>query len=144
MDLGPRVKERRTQRGLSQEKLAHAAGVTMSSIQRLESGFIRDPHYSTLSGIAHVLGTTVAELVGEESEVSAAGKPPAPQGSGQPRAGSAAEGHLDVFLPWDYIEENFSFEQVLELFKGVYDQRVTVYEHGVSISRELMADEVGV
>jgi transcriptional regulator with XRE-family HTH domain len=65
MDLGPRVRERRRALGLSQERIAHEAGVTMSAIQRLESGFIRDPHYSTLEGIAHALGTTVAELVGE-------------------------------------------------------------------------------
>jgi transcriptional regulator with XRE-family HTH domain len=32
----------------------------------LERGVATDPHYSTLEGIAHALGTTVAELVGEE------------------------------------------------------------------------------
>ena len=69
MDLGTRVREGRRAHGLSQEGLAREVGVTMSTIQRVESGFIRDPHYSTLSGIATALGTTVAELVGEEQRV---------------------------------------------------------------------------
>jgi len=66
MNLGPRVREKRRALGFSQEHLAREAGVTWSSIQRLESGQVSDPHYSTLSSIAHALDTTVAELVGEE------------------------------------------------------------------------------
>jgi len=66
MTIGPRVRERRVALGLSQERLAAEAGLTWSAVQRLEAGKVADPHYSTLSGIAHVLGTTVAELVGEE------------------------------------------------------------------------------
>jgi len=66
MSLGPRVRERRGALGLSQEHLAHQAGLSWGAIQRLEAGKITDPHYSTLEGIARALGTTVAELVGEE------------------------------------------------------------------------------
>jgi transcriptional regulator with XRE-family HTH domain len=66
MVLGSRMRERRRERGLSQERLANQAGVTLSAIQRLEAGQVSDPHYSTLTGIAHALGTTVAELVGEK------------------------------------------------------------------------------
>ena len=66
MSIGPRVRERRKAQRLSQEQLASQAGLTWSAIQRLEAGQVTDPHYSTLSSIAHVLGTTVAELVGEE------------------------------------------------------------------------------
>jgi transcriptional regulator with XRE-family HTH domain len=67
MSIGPRVRERRKAQRLSQEQLASQAGLTWSAIQRLEAEQVTDPHYSTLSSIAHVLGTTVAELVGEES-----------------------------------------------------------------------------
>jgi len=63
------MRERRRERGLSQERLANQAGVTLSAIQRLEAGQVSDPHYSTLTGIAHALGTTVAELVGEKELV---------------------------------------------------------------------------
>jgi transcriptional regulator with XRE-family HTH domain len=67
MSIGPRVRERRKAQRLSQEQLASQAGLTWSAIQRLEAEQVTDPHYSTLSSIALVLGTTVAELVGEES-----------------------------------------------------------------------------
>src|SRR5215212_1921426 len=69
MTIGPRVRERRIALGLSQENLAHAAGLSWGAIQRLEAGKIVDPHYSTLEGIAHTLGTTIAELVGEKEPV---------------------------------------------------------------------------
>jgi transcriptional regulator with XRE-family HTH domain len=69
MTIGQRVRERRIAHGFSQENLAHAAGLSWGAIQRLEAGKIVDPHYSTLEGIAHTLGTTVAELVGEKEPV---------------------------------------------------------------------------
>jgi transcriptional regulator with XRE-family HTH domain len=69
MALGQRVKERRTALGFSQEHVAHQAGLSWAAVQRLEAGKIADPHYSTLSAIAHALGTTVAELVGEAAAV---------------------------------------------------------------------------
>ena len=76
MAVGPTIRERRRALGISQERLARDAGLTWSAVQRLEAGKTTDPHYSTLSGIAHVLGTTVAELVGEEQlAVPLAGAP---------------------------------------------------------------------
>ena len=66
MVLGSRVRERRTALGFSQENLAHRAGVSLNAVHKLEAGRITDPHFSTLSGIARALDTTVAELVGEE------------------------------------------------------------------------------
>jgi transcriptional regulator with XRE-family HTH domain len=81
MSIGPRVRERRKAQRFSQEQLASQAGLTWSAIQRLEAEQVTDPHYSTLSSIALVLGTTVAELVGEEPAV---GKVSAPPDTGQP------------------------------------------------------------
>ncbi len=66
MGFGPKVRERRTALGFSQEHLAHEAGISLNAVHKLEMGRISDPHYSTLSAIAHALGTTVAELVGKE------------------------------------------------------------------------------
>src|SRR3954453_2311051 len=76
MGLGPEVKERRRAFGLSQEHLAHEAGVTLSAIQRLEAGQVRDPRISTLSGVAHALGTTVAELLREPALAGGKGEAP--------------------------------------------------------------------
>jgi transcriptional regulator with XRE-family HTH domain len=89
MAVGPTIRERRGALGISQERLAREAGLTWSAVQRLEAGKTTDPHYSTLSGIAHVLGTTVAELVGEESEAPAPGNASAPRG--QPEAETSQE-----------------------------------------------------
>jgi|SRR5215218_2341073 transcriptional regulator with XRE-family HTH domain len=83
MVLGPRVRELRTERGLSQERLAHQAGLSWGAIQRLESGQVTDPHYSTLSGIAQALGMSVAELAGEE--------PAVPKASASPNVGQISE-----------------------------------------------------
>jgi|SRR5215204_5600792 len=93
MTLGPRVRERRKAIRLSQEQLASRAGLTWSAIQRLEAGQVRDPHYSTLSSIAHVLGTTVAEMVGEEP---AAPKPSAPPKTGPEALESDIGGVSDI------------------------------------------------
>jgi transcriptional regulator with XRE-family HTH domain len=66
MGIGKKVREQRVELGFSQERLARQAGITLSAVQRLEAGIVTDPHYSTLASLARALGTTVAELVGEE------------------------------------------------------------------------------
>jgi transcriptional regulator with XRE-family HTH domain len=93
MDLGQKVRERRKAFGLSQEHLAHRAGVSLNAVHKLEAGRITDPHFSTLSGIAHALDTTVAELVGEEAAVPLAeASETGPPGRGtQPPASDAPE-----------------------------------------------------
>jgi transcriptional regulator with XRE-family HTH domain len=65
-DLGSRLRSLRKARGLSQEALARRADIGLRAYGDLERGRALDPHYSTLEAIAHALGTTVAELVGEE------------------------------------------------------------------------------
>lgn len=72
--LGATVRRLRGERGLSQESLAHAAGVTKNQIQLLEAGRSSgrkdavgpsNPRFSTLAGLAEALGMTVSELVAE-------------------------------------------------------------------------------
>jgi transcriptional regulator with XRE-family HTH domain len=92
MAIGPRVRERRKELGFTQEQLASQTGVTLSAVQRLEGGRITDPHYSTLLSIANALHTTVAELVGEESETSAVGKASAQREPGRQVAPEAMPG----------------------------------------------------
>jgi len=65
-NISERIRDARKAAGLTQEVVARRADLSMNMVSRLELGKIQDPHYSTLSGIAHALGTTVAELVGEE------------------------------------------------------------------------------
>lgn len=54
-DLGNWVRGRRAERHMSQEELAEAAGVSLSTIQRVELNKL-DPRLSTVEKIAKVLG----------------------------------------------------------------------------------------
>lgn len=69
--LGGTLRQLRTARGLSQEALAYQAGITKNQLQLIESGRASgrkeevgpsNPRMATLSGLAHVLGISVAEL----------------------------------------------------------------------------------
>jgi transcriptional regulator with XRE-family HTH domain len=68
-DLGNRLRSLRRARGLSQEAVARQTNIGLKAYGDLERGRTTDPHYSTLEGIAHALGVTVAELTGEEAAV---------------------------------------------------------------------------
>lgn len=60
--IGGRVRHIRKQRGLTQERLARRADVSLNVIGRLELGAVNDPHYSTLSRIAKALLVPVSSL----------------------------------------------------------------------------------
>ena len=74
-NISERIREARKEAGLTQEAVARRAELSTNMLSRLERGTIRDPHYSTLEGIAHALGTTVAELAGEREPVPLADAP---------------------------------------------------------------------
>lgn len=70
--LGDTLREERLRRGLTQERLAYAAGTTKNSIQPLEAGKASgrrneegpsNPRIATLVGIAEALETSVAEIL---------------------------------------------------------------------------------
>ncbi|WP_217235490.1 helix-turn-helix transcriptional regulator [Streptomyces sp. AC555_RSS877] len=61
--LGHRIADLRRQAELSQEELAHLAGLERRSIQRYENAK-RDPRYSDLLLIAHALRVHVTDLLG--------------------------------------------------------------------------------
>lgn len=60
--LGHRIADLRQQAGLSQEELAHLAGMERRSIQRYENAQ-RDPQYSDLLLIAHALRVHIGDLL---------------------------------------------------------------------------------
>ena len=60
--LGEEVRERRKQRNLSQEALAHASGVHVNALKKLERGR-SNSQVLTLFGIAMGLKTPLAELI---------------------------------------------------------------------------------
>jgi transcriptional regulator with XRE-family HTH domain len=78
--LKDRIRELRKAQGLSQEKLARQADLSLNLIGRLEGGQVTDPHYSTLRGLARALGVPVEDLV---REPALAGKAEAPREAGR-------------------------------------------------------------
>lgn len=65
-----RLAELRQERGLTQEKVAEAAGISRNHYQLLEYGLGKrdgrkpaNPRLSTLVALSEVLGTTVPELI---------------------------------------------------------------------------------
>lgn len=70
--LGEALRAYRHASGLSQESLAHEAGITKNQLQLLEAGRSSgrkdatgpsNPRMTTLDGLAGVFGVTVAELL---------------------------------------------------------------------------------
>jgi transcriptional regulator with XRE-family HTH domain len=60
-DFGVRLKELRTEKGMTQEELSYAAEVELSQVHRIETGKI-NPTLSTLSALANALSISLAEL----------------------------------------------------------------------------------
>lgn len=59
--VGSKVKELRERRGMTQSRLAEAAGMTSDEVSRIERG-VREPRFGTLERLADALGVAVAEL----------------------------------------------------------------------------------
>lgn len=69
-NLGKLIKDRRTELGLSQQKLGNACGVSDSEIQKIESGKRKTPNWSTLCEIAKALHFHPFELMLEAGYIS--------------------------------------------------------------------------
>lgn len=67
MSYGNNIRRIRIERGLSQEELAQAVGVTGSAISRWESGQ-RQPNIEKLKKLSAALGVTVDELLQDRGE----------------------------------------------------------------------------
>ncbi len=66
-ELGERIRRWRLARGMTQEQLAEAAGLTQSGLMRVESGQT-NPQLASLQGIASALRCSVRELFCGKSE----------------------------------------------------------------------------
>ena len=64
--VGARMRQARERVGMSQTRLAEAAGVDRSTISGLERGDGGSPNVATVSAIAQALGLPVATLLGEQ------------------------------------------------------------------------------
>lgn len=59
--LGKSIRQLREERGVSQEALAHAAGVTSGTLSLIERG-LSNPTWGTTKGIAAALDVSIADL----------------------------------------------------------------------------------
>ncbi len=74
VEVGARIRSRRKVLGISQSALGEGLGITFQQIQKYEKGSNR-VGASRLQGIANLLGTTPAALLGEEEGGSAQKSP---------------------------------------------------------------------
>ena len=74
VEVGARIRSRRKILGISQSALGEGLGITFQQIQKYEKGSNR-VGASRLQGIANLLGTTPAALLGEEEGGSAQKSP---------------------------------------------------------------------
>jgi transcriptional regulator with XRE-family HTH domain len=65
--VGKRIRDLRTDRGLSQERLAHAAGIARDTVYRTENGTY-SVSLDTLILIAHALRVPAARLLEDPNE----------------------------------------------------------------------------
>jgi XRE family transcriptional regulator, regulator of sulfur utilization len=61
--VGPKIRELREAASLTQEDLAHEAGISTSTLSRIERGTYQ-PRMHTLNQLAKALKVPVAELLG--------------------------------------------------------------------------------
>ncbi|MBO4534926.1 MAG: helix-turn-helix transcriptional regulator [Clostridia bacterium] len=67
MDIGPRIREYRLQRGLTQEELASRCELTKGYISQLEND-LSSPSITTLIDVLNVLGVTPQQFFAEQTE----------------------------------------------------------------------------
>lgn len=60
--LGQRIKELRKEKGLTQEELAIKAGVSYTTLTKVENEAIKNPSFETVAAIAKGLEVTLDEL----------------------------------------------------------------------------------
>ena len=66
--IADNLKRLRKSKGWSQHKLSNEAGLSLTSITKLEQGVTTDPVISTIVKIANALGISLDELVDRKSQ----------------------------------------------------------------------------
>lgn len=65
--LGQRLQSARKQAGLTQQELCHKAGLSYSTLAKIESGAIKSPSIFTIQNIAAALGLSLDALIGGQA-----------------------------------------------------------------------------
>lgn len=62
MTLAEKLYELRSARGLTQQQLATRAGLTVSTVAKIEYGGMKNPAWSTMRALARALAVSLEEL----------------------------------------------------------------------------------
>jgi transcriptional regulator with XRE-family HTH domain len=123
VDIGARIRSLRTARGLSQEEVARRTGIGLKSYGDLERGRTRDPHYSTLRGVARALGVRVEELLEEPIPL---GEAPATPNEWARELGARLHGMSGE--EWDaYIHSLESVPEIEQVFRELSSESVMLH-----------------
>lgn len=66
--IGANVRSLRKGKGLSQEKLARLADVSLNTLTKIESGFAKKPTIQTAAKLAKALGVKLDDLIAVKSK----------------------------------------------------------------------------
>jgi transcriptional regulator with XRE-family HTH domain len=64
--IGNNLRKLRKKKGLSQEKLARLADISLNALTKIESGFAKKPTIQTVVKLAKALEVSIDELVKEK------------------------------------------------------------------------------
>jgi transcriptional regulator with XRE-family HTH domain len=78
MDIGKNIREAREAQGLMVSEVARRAGLTVSGVQFVEEGRVRNPSVDTVVKIARALGVAPGELLKEAPELKVVALPSTP------------------------------------------------------------------
>lgn len=134
----PELKRRRKERKLTLEQLAQLVGLSLSQVQRFETGE-RQPRAADLQGLARVLECSVEDLLGEQP--SATTKPPE-RGNLHPvpLIGRTAAGIFREVIEFDDGEPEYVFEPEDEDFPKTKRFALTVEGDSMNAADPPMPD----
>jgi transcriptional regulator with XRE-family HTH domain len=78
MDIGKNIREAREAQGLMVSEVARRAGLTVSGVQFVEEGRVRNPTVDTVVKIARALGVAPGELLKEPPDLKVVALPSTP------------------------------------------------------------------
>lgn len=156
IEIGKRIRERRTDLKMSQEKLGTELGVNKSTIQRYESQGVDPDKTMVLSSISDALGTTIDWLKGETEEIEDVGFTTDKlnlEKSVQDFIACSSKvvngANAGIFV--DYLKHfidtlsvyNLFYEKAVERFKGIdSDEMITTVIDKYDIQRNLFVNNI--
>ncbi|MFF7093273.1 ATP-binding protein [Streptomyces rubradiris] len=120
-DFGQELRRLRARAGLSQESLAHTAGVSVRALADMERGRTRGPQRRTVRALAEALGLDDGEAAGLE-EAAALGRP-------RPRPAIGPAGPGPLALPrdiGDFTARGPALARLLDLARNTAEDRPLV------------------